>query len=207
VANTVPPAVAAAVLIMHDTFTALPDETTLEGWTPDTANTPGNNWSAGSGTMKGDGLGNVEPTINGGAGTYDTEITDDLIRVEALVTSVGSLRIFRMGILTEINWNGPSVGDGLYIEHTSTTLALVSRVSGSGTTLASTTVARSADTPNTYRIQYDGTDVKTFFDDVEVTALTQEGYTPPAGLTGMPFVGIGGQTSILVHEFKVWDLP
>jgi hypothetical protein len=111
-----------------------------------------------------------------------------------------------MAIFAEVNWQGPSVGDGLYIQHSSTTLSLISRVSGSGTTLASTTVARSADTPHTYRLQYDGTDVKVFFDGAEVTALTQEGYAPPAGLTGMSFVGVGGQTSILIHEFKVWAL-
>jgi hypothetical protein len=79
--------------------------------------------------------------------------------------------------------------DGVYLEHVqdSDTLRIMATA---GTEVASTTVARTVGVSNEYALRFDGVDLKVFVDDVEITALRQEGYTIPAGQTGQTYIAV-----------------
>lgn len=201
-----------AILLIHDTFTALGNGTVLNGWTPDTVNTPGNVWvEATSGRNEGDGTGRVERDTSNGTARIDTGVTDNRVRVELEAESVTTKQQLFLAILANSTWhNFLNAGQhGLELEHVSgsDTLRLHTQINGVRNTLASTTVVRTVDTVHKYRLEYDGADVKVFFDDAEVTDLTQVSYALPAALDGLSFVGTSGTATLFWDNFKVWSLP
>jgi hypothetical protein len=198
------------VLIIHDTFTALGDDVSIDGWEPDVVNVPGNAWVQNGG-MLGNGLGRIKSTVsNDNAAVYDVGITDNRVRVEAEIEKPSSAaKIVDLAILADSDWVIGSGGDGLFIrKDEGTNLILRRRISGSNTNIASATVSNDADVPRKYALEYDGIDIRAFFEDAEVTALTQEAFSLPAALDGNTHVGFGAFIpGSLFDELKVWDLP
>jgi hypothetical protein len=198
------------VLVIHDTFTALALDAALNGWTPDTVNTSGNNWDElVSGRNEGDGLGRVERDASTSKVQIDTEITDNRIRVELEAETVTTKQLLFVVILATATWATFDTSSALQLIHLngSDTLILETNINGSVSTIGSAVVARTADVVHKYALEFDGADVRAYFDDAEVAALAQVGYALPAAFDGNSFVGTAGNPVVFWDNFKVWDLP
>jgi hypothetical protein len=200
------------VLIIHDSFDGMALNDDLPGRTPDVVNTPGNNWAGPANQLESDGAGRIRSDAVNDDAYIDTGITDNRIKAEVIVNKAADNET-NLFILSDGVDNGGLPNDMLELQQDDPVTILQRRVAGSFSTIASTSLSTDVDTNFTKRIQFDGTDVKVFIDDVEITALTQEGFAVPAGLDGNSFAGFrsGNPTSATLNsfwdDFKVWDLP
>jgi hypothetical protein len=192
-------------LVIEDQFAAI-GTANLAGWTPDTLNTPGGNWTDAGARWVGNGAGAVTHTVANASAQKDTGITNNVMRVEMEVNCGVSKTNLFIAICAASNFSGFGNEDGIYIQHEtgSDTMKLFATTA---TQLASTTVARTIGVTHKYAIEYTGQHLKVFFDDVEVTALRKENYTIPAGQAGQSYIGLisaTGTAGAVIDNVKVY---
>ena len=177
-------------VIIEDQFGGMSLGDDIGGRTPSPTNTPGNTWTEKSAnSLESDGAGLITANAANDAALIDTNIIDDILFASVDFNASGADNRMTVGILSDGVFGGTNPDDYLFMSVRDAQTVLIERIGSSSNTLATATTSRNQSTTYTYKINYDGTDLKCFRDAIEITALTQTSYSIPAGLTGQQFAG------------------